>query len=174
MTGGTLSFHVSGGNPGGYILATDTQSSEMRLTAPAKFVAKALKNGGEISFNAREEVNPHGNWPSFGEITLEGAGESLVHDFFIGDLTSEWTHISAPLTASAWDVSDQDLWNRVLANVTGIIINVESGAQVSEAVGFDNFSVTAVPLPSAIWFLAPALFVLYRRRASTAANSDSH
>jgi hypothetical protein len=167
LSGGVLSFAATGGNPGGHLLADDTQGDNMVLTAPAKFLVP-LALGGAIRFDAREVENPDGNFPEFGRIFLASATHVATYDAFSGDLGPDWTTITAPLTASLWGLSESDFAS-LIGGLSVMTVIVESGDNVSEMVAIDNFSVDAahvVPLPFAAPMLPSALAALglMRRR----------
>ncbi|MEM1409208.1 MAG: hypothetical protein AAGG79_00510 [Pseudomonadota bacterium] len=169
LTGGILSFDPAGGNPGGGIIATDNQNSEMMLTLPSQFIVP-LQLGDSLSFDAREAANPDSNFGGFGELTIQGAGLTATLDLLAGDLTSDWTSFTADFTDSLWNVSGGTL-AQLLGGLTSITLNVESGSQVSEVVALDNFVLNAagidnpIPVPGAAFLFAPIAGFFAARQA---------
>ena len=148
--GGALTFEATGGNPGGYLKATDTTGGFMTLVAPPTYAGIAVANGGTLSFDFIEWQNPNSDNASAGIVTLTGGGLSASRDLIAGDPGNTWENYSAVLDATGWGVSDS-VWATILGELTGITIDVESGSQISEIIGFDNFAISVVPTdPSVI------------------------
>jgi hypothetical protein len=164
--GGTVLFVPAGGNPGGFLQQTDTQSSYMVVNAPAMFLGdlSAYLNG-TLSFDAKNisnsasDLKPPGPW--FGTVTMTGASGS-VSATLAGTVAGnpppdgQWHTYSAVLDTASWGAS----LGTVLANVTCIEVALEFNNVIVETAGFDNFRVSAVPEPSTAAFLTLGLGVL--------------
>ena len=168
LSGGTLSHQATGGNPDGYLRMTDTASTTMTLSAPNSFLGVPLKDGGTIGFDFRFFTAPGTPVTGGGTVTLFSGSASASRDLIPGNPINNWVNYSATLTAANWGVS-QSVWDGILANVTGITINVEARNGLSEQTGLDNFSVetAVIPLPAGLPLMAGALGLawgLSRRR----------
>lgn len=159
VSNGNPSFVPTGGNPDSYLSVFDANGLTMELRAPGKFL-RPLMVGGAISFEAIEEGNPYLDFSGFGIVTIEGAGDSVSADLFAGDLGDVWTTVSGALTGAQFGVSDAR-FAMIAANPTAIRVTIESGSEVSERVGFDNFAIdvvsAVVPLPAAAPMLIAGL-----------------
>ena len=107
------------------------------------------------------------DFESFGTIRITGSGGLIAqHDFVSGRPATSWTTYEAPLTAATWGVSEED-WLILLSDVTQIDVSLAAGAELS-ASGFDNFTVSSVPLPPTLILMFSAIFpiLLQGRRLS--------
>lgn len=141
-SGGNL-VYINDGNSGGFLRLDDTQNTEMSLSAPSKFLGDlSFFKDGILSFDATEFSNrPAGTFSSFGEVTLSSSADSITVDLAPepdAPIKDIWTTYSIKLSATEWGVSEAR-WEALLADITSININLESGAQIQESVGFDNF-----------------------------------
>ena len=147
----TTTWQTTGGNPGGFLRGVD-QPFTSYLLAPAAFL-------GDLSaFN--------GGYMSFDHIALDTAGESIAGlggtvEIYSGSQVASadlltpmtsWQTGSAPLTATAWGVS-QATWTSLLSNVTEIRVIVDSTLSGGNADGFDNFTIVT-PEPGTFLLLA--------------------
>ncbi len=75
---GTPTYHTSGGNPGGYVSATDQTDGETWFwSAPAKFLGnKSAAYGGVLRYDLRQDPND-AQYQDY-DVILEGAGLRLV------------------------------------------------------------------------------------------------
>jgi len=146
LSGGDAFWIGTGGNPGGYLQATDTVASLMTLTAPPAFTAAPLPVGGVLSFDFIELQNPDANFGSAGTVTIEGGGFGASRDLIPNDPGASWASYSAQLTAALWGVTDAT-WASILASPTALTIDIESGSQISEVVGIDNIAIHPAPIP---------------------------
>ncbi|MEO1041953.1 MAG: hypothetical protein AAFX52_06655 [Pseudomonadota bacterium] len=155
----TEDFILSGGDleqlPSGVLQATDTIGTEMMLTLPSKFIVP-LSIGDSLSFDARETKNPDGDFEGFGEVTISNGIDSLTKDFFTEDLMDEWVTVDVAFDGASWDTTDVILAG-ILSGLTSIVINVESGNDISEVVLIDNVILTtaAIPVPAAALLFGP-------------------
>lgn len=139
-TGGEISYASSGGNPGGFLQMRDSQNNNMTVVAPDKFIEAGLPNGGTIGFDFVELINPDGNWPDAGKITITGtSGAVAILDLIpADDPVGRWASYSATLDADVWGL-DEETWAELLSDVESLTLSMESGLQVSETTGLDNF-----------------------------------
>ena len=172
--GGSVTFVAVGGSPGGFLQQTDTANSYMLVAAPAALLGNlSAYVNGTLSFDAKNlsnsasDLNSPGPW--FGTVKITGAASS-VSGTLAGTSAGNpqpdglWHTYSATLNTATWGGS----LDAVLANVTGISVQLEFNNTISETAGFDNFRVTAVPEPSMAAFLALGISVLafVRKRAA--------
>lgn len=150
--GGGLTWTATGGNTGGYLQVADTSNDDFVIVAPAGVLGDwSALLGGKISFDARNINNDAADWPTFGEVTLNN---SVTIDLIAAGSPPPdglWHHYEVPLTTAVWGAGLPAL----LANVTGLTIRGEFHNGVSEVVGFDNITISAVPeLPAPALLLA--------------------
>ena len=168
---GALTHQSTGGNPGGHLRVDDTLMPNVfsYLEAPSKFLGNlSAYNKGTISFDAALLV-VLADFPSnaFGLVTISGGGDSASFDMAPNFLPTDWTSYAAPLDAATWGKTEMQ-WASILADVSTIRIDLEPIGGSNEVVGFDNFRISAVPLPTGIYLFGAALFALGifgRRRA---------
>ncbi|MFW6032168.1 MAG: hypothetical protein ACOCTI_02180 [Phycisphaeraceae bacterium] len=159
----TTYHEASGGNPGGYLRYHDHATGiTFRAGAPDKFLGDlGAYDGGTLSFDARLEYGSGRYLSGFGETTFRSSAGDVTLDLAPDDPVDQWQTWSAPLTASAWGVSEAQ-WDSVLADVTGLEIRLEA-IYGNEDVGLDN--VALVPEPATAMLLTGlALPLLWRRR----------
>ena len=197
----TLSYSPTGGKDpkAGYLIVKDGGSGASTLLAPQRFVDELNKveisNGGTLSFDYR--VQDFGGGIERGmDLKVElwiptglGLGQKLVYTFGKVDNWSntspwlEWQTFDIPLTADAWNISNEMLWQAVLESVTQIRLVVE--ATVNKA-GYrmDTVNVGGIyyvqgpgvevegpttpeiitPEPATLSLLGAAVLALWRRR----------
>lgn len=139
--GGGLTWTATGGNGGGYLQVADTSNDDFVIVAPASALGNwSALLGGTIGFDARNINSDAADWPTFGEVTLNGVTIDLIA---AGSPPPDglWHHYEVPLTTAVWGAGLPAL----LANVTSLTIRGEFHNGVSEVVGFDNITISAVP-----------------------------
>lgn len=131
----------SGGNPGGWIRLDDQTSGKMAVVAPRSFLGNLTRfDGGGLSFDARTVDSRGGSAHTcFGEIAITGAGRTVRTDAAPDREVpgAQWSTYRVPLTADTFGASP-DVWESILADVTGIAITIEAFASSSETMGLDN------------------------------------
>lgn len=124
-------FNAEGGNPGGYIDATDdVAGGTWYFRAPASWAGDAsAAYGGTLEFDlfVTDIASPF----SEPDVILEGGGLSLTFDV-PSDPGTAWTHFSVPLTESAGWIDSAtgaaptaDQFRSVLASLSGLEIRGE-------------------------------------------------
>ena len=176
--GGTSSWQPSGGNTGAYALAVDMFNGPPTLTAyaPSKFTGDlSAYNGGTFSFDSIL-LSGEGDFdPKFGRVKILSGSDSATLDLATSDPTASWMTYAAPLSATAWGVTES-LWSSILSDVTGLEITLESKKKSGEQMGLDNVQFeapAAVPEPGGIvtmgiGLLGLAIRARCRRRRSVA------
>lgn len=164
LTDGQLDYVATGGNGSGFINTIDTNSNDMVLHAPVAALGNWTQYlGGVLSFDALNVSRQDADWNGFGEITITSGSNSITLDIQPNlnqpPNDGQWHTFSTELSATVWG----NQLVSILSNVTSLTIKTEdhvSGSFPDEQVGFDNFSVTAVPEPSSYALLLAGLGVL--------------
>lgn len=161
LSDGTLTYVSSGGNTGGYVNTTDINSNDMALHAPTTALGNWTQYlGGTLSFDALNTSNQQADWNGFGLVTLSNGSLSVTLDLEPNlnepPANGLWKTYSAVLSNAVWGSN----LTSVLSNVTSVTVTTEDHVSSSfsdEQVGFDNFSVTAVPEPESYAMLLAGL-----------------
>ncbi|WP_428304440.1 PEP-CTERM sorting domain-containing protein [Lacipirellula sp.] len=150
-TGGDLAFVSTGGNPGGFLQQTDTDLSDMFVTAPASFLGdKSAFLNGTLSFDARQVGGNAEKYAAFGFVTLFNGGNAISADIAGANAPSnDWTTFSVNLNAVGFETTPEAV-AAVLSNVTMIMVTLESQIGVAETTGMDNFRMVSVPEPATL------------------------
>jgi alkaline phosphatase D len=143
------SYDPTGGNPGGAVYAVDAgRQMNWFWHAPPKFLGNRLgAYGGTLEFDIRiEPASPTG---SYADVILAGGGLSILIDAGPEPTTTQWTHYSVPLDASAdWrhghllgtHVTEEEI-RAVLKNLTVLLIRGEYVGFSNDKGYFDNVSI---------------------------------
>ena len=156
---GNVAWIETGGNPSGYLEATDTDGDWMWVYAPNKFFGDLSSfSGGTIGFDSKYTAANSNPVDRFGEISLTNGGTTITRDIVPDPLTATWETYEYSLGYSDWGFANEGSWQTFLGNITAIGVNLESHTSVVEVVGFDNFNIRngngpPVPEPSAILLL---------------------
>lgn len=149
--------HADGGNPGGYIEATDPSDQSFFFQAPGKFTGNlGAYYGGTLTYDQRSmdptDANPE--YRGDPDVVIGGGGVQLL---FLGEANpgSAWTGFSVGLTTAGWHVGSltgavptEDQFRAVLSNVSVLRIRGEMIYGVVETTSLDNVRLTAaVPEP---------------------------
>ncbi|MDT9000183.1 PEP-CTERM sorting domain-containing protein [Paucibacter sp. APW11] len=155
--GGALSHQASGGNGGGFLQIADSSSDDFLIVAPTALLGNwSSFLGGTLSFDARNINGDSPDWSPFGELTFSGAAGAVSLDMVSPNLPpadGQWHRYSVQLTVANFGAQ----LPAVLAQLNGLSIKGEYHNGVSEVLGFDNFSVSAVPEPSQALLLSLGL-----------------
>lgn len=147
IDGGDLLYRPTGGNLGGYLQTSDVSDADMRVVAPPSALGDwSAYLGGRLSFDALNGNGESPDWAPFGTIVITGAAGSVTLDIAADNqppADGAWHRYSVALDAATWGANLPS----VLGQVTGVTIETEFHAGVTEVAGFDNFAVTAVPEP---------------------------
>ncbi|HOY70628.1 MAG TPA: PEP-CTERM sorting domain-containing protein [Methylotenera sp.] len=148
LTDGDLTYVSSGGNSGGYLNTTDTNSNDMALHAPVSALGNwSAYLNGTLSFDALNSNNRLSDYNGFGTVTISSGAQSVSFDLSPSASNPPnnglWTSYSAVLSQAVWGSNLAS----VLSNVTSLTLSTENFVSSSfpdEQVGIDNISVTSV------------------------------
>lgn len=143
-----LAHAAAGGNPGGFMRATDPDALTMQCRAPVAFMGDLSSyDGGTISFDAIELGGAFVDIPIFGNITISDGVNTAALDIAAGGPVASWTPYSGAFDATTWGVAPAT-WSTLIANVTSMTLDLEYNSVVGgDDVGIDNFSLRAAPIP---------------------------
>ena len=178
-------FHLTGGNPGGYISTSDQDNGDLTFSAPAKFLGNVSGATG-LSYDLIYPVGAINYQPT--DVILMGNGETLLWksspDIMPGP---SWMSVNLDFIPSTeWHVGTSNGalataadFGNVLGNLSGLFIRGEYTTGLVETPGLDNVRLanvtTPVPAPSALAMVAIAgltvVTVRRTRRRSQATNS---
>ena len=163
---GALSYFGTGGNPGGHVRVTDIgvggPLGSGAIAGPAFLGDLSALDGGLLSVDLATFVGSGPTFAIFGTVRITGAGLEALFDLATtAPGSGSWESYSAPLSASAWGVSDAD-WAAILADVTEIAISTDA-FNGNDTIGIDNFSLAtvtnAIPEPRGLVLLLVGLLV---------------
>jgi hypothetical protein len=170
----------TGGNPGGFLYADNSETVVAQIVAPEKFEGDLRPcAGGTFHFDGRMlgigGTGYHGPGVDYGNLRITGGGSAgnMVVDLLPGGPpgntppTATWGSFSVPFTAASFGVS-QTQFEAILANVIEVRLGVEA-LFGNEVQGIDNVRLEGPPnLPAlsgtGTLALAGALGVLGARR----------
>ena len=151
-------FVASGGNPGGYLAATDANSdpgTQLRLISGGSFAGNRIANlNGSISFDLRHTAATSPPIVALADDDLN----LLFRSVGAPPNSSTWTSYSAPLNASATGWTFQAFGGGIspatpqnMADVLGSLLNIEifgdPGATAGATVHLDNVRLLEPPPP---------------------------
>lgn len=161
--GGLPVHQASGGNGGGFLAITDSTGGDFLAVAPAALGGnRSAWLGGSLVFDAINLSHEAPDWSGFGQVTLQGAGLTLVRDTIADNEPpddGQWHRYSVPLTVAVWGAE----LPTVLGALSGLAIKGEFHNGVSETVGLDNITLAPVPEPASAALLAAGLAGLLAR-----------
>lgn len=167
---GSLAYVATGGNPGGYISITDIGggSPGSGAFAPGKFLGDLSGfDSGLLSVDMASFAGGGTTFPFFGTVEITGAGDSAFFDLTVtAPPSNTWVTYSVSLDAAIWGKTELE-WAAILADVTLIAINTDA-FDGADTIGVDNFAISSVPVPAAVWLFGSGLIGLIglsRRKA---------
>jgi hypothetical protein len=142
-----VNWNASGGNPGGFISATDPSNFSFMFQAPSTQLGNYSQFlGGKLNFSLETDLSPDFANDSV-VIFRGGASSRTIVAAIIPQPNSTWTNYSISLQASGFHydnlsgamVSTAD-FSDVLGNLTDFLINAEYHAGIAETTGLDSVS----------------------------------
>jgi hypothetical protein len=158
---GTYELVSAGGNPGGYVRFIDKDSGAVgnaRMTAPSSFLGNySLLGQASFEWDAKSEVLTDGVGVV---IRMFGAnGELAEFRDPTAVVTSEWQGFTAPIEESSW-ILLSGTWDGLISNVTTLDLSLDIVPVLGQDGAVDNFTLTAVPVPPAVWLFGSGLLGL--------------
>lgn len=177
---GTLNWNAAGGNPGGFVSATDPSSGSFFFRAPISGVNYSAFNGGLLNFSL--QTDQPADYFADSVIVFQGGVSNLTIVAALGSQPGvSWTNYSLSLNAGAFrldNLSGSSVTAAQFAEVLGslnlFLIDGEFHDGVSETTGLDSVAfvasagVDAVPEPSVYGLAGVAMLAAVsalRRRA---------
>jgi hypothetical protein len=160
-----VNWNSSGGNPGGFISATDPSNFTFMFQAPSAQLGNYSQFlGGKLNFSLQTDLSP--DFADDSVIVFRGgASNRTIVSAITPQPNATWTNYSINLLAGEFHydnlgggiVSASDFAN-VLSGLSDFLINAEYHAGVAETTGLDSVSfvavATAVPEPSTYGMVA--------------------
>ena len=149
----TPTFHLTGGNPGGFISTVDQDNGDLTFAAPGKFLGNVSGATG-LSYDLIYPVGAINYQPT--NVILMGNGETLLWksnpDIVPGPA---WTNVNLDFTPSPeWHVGTSNGalataadFGNVLGNLSGLFIRGEFTTGLIETPGLDNVRLAGVSAP---------------------------
>jgi len=146
-------FHLAGGNPGGYISTTDQDNGDLAFSAPVKFLGNVSGATG-LSYDLIYPLGAINYQPT--DVILMGNGETLLWksnpDIVPGP---SWTSVNLDFFPSIdWRVGASNGalatgsdFSNVLGNLSGLFIRGEYTTALFETPGLDNVRLADVSAP---------------------------
>lgn len=169
------SFVAAGGDPGGFITATEGQIPGRAWVwdAPSSFGGDwSLAYGGTVNYSMKVDT-VLGSTDNVADLKLIGTSLTLVADAGAGP-GLDWTRYSVLLTPGVWHLDSLDgelataaQLSAVLANVVDLRIRGEYSPIAKDTGSLDSVFISAVPEPStwALWLAGiGAVGAVARRR----------
>ncbi len=162
----SMSWQLTDGNPGGYIRYDNNQGGDCGIYAPSTYMG----NWGNLGVN---ELSYEVNIFTTGSVYLVGHYQASISGpggeaSWLGpqpDPTTPWKNIIIPISEASWTVNSGS-WNAIMADVTNLRIEMAyyNNWGPFEITGIDNVSLSAVPIPGAVWLLGTGLVGLVAAR----------
>lgn len=152
----------SGGNPDGYVGFVDGGGpGNPGMFAPASYLGDYLTIGAsEFTWDAKVATTA-GEGVS---IYLSGPGGFATFDGSSFTTNTSFASYSAPIVETSWIVSS-GTWAALLADVTELRLSLDLHNGLNADGAVDNFTLKAVPEPSAILLVALSSLALFVRRS---------
>ncbi len=180
-------YHATGGNPGGYISATDDYGT-VAFFAPSKYLGNQLGDyGSNLTFDLRAELGNDGT--SYAGVFLFGNGQ-VISRAITPPGTSTYTSYTVGLTETGWNFYSSGgnqgttavtltQFRTVLSNLTGLAIQADwkTGSDLTDLdnVVLNGTAAVPTPEPASLFLLASGFtalaFTRYWRSKSSASAS---
>jgi hypothetical protein len=130
-----VTWHPTGGHPGGYISAIDPSTHCFFFDAPVAYLGdQSSRIGGSLQFSIRTDLN---NWEPGSVMLLVGnGGQVLLHSFAHPD-EDIWQVRTVPLNHIAFNTSEAT-FAAVMSNLEALRISGEFGAVIEETSDLDS------------------------------------
>ncbi|HDM78627.1 MAG TPA: hypothetical protein ENG51_19515 [Deltaproteobacteria bacterium] len=156
---GSITNPGSGGNPGGFLKATDPATGPNTWAiAPSKFLGdwRRYNNTGCVSFDM---IILSGGLPTTEKpnVYIAGPGGSAAC-FSATKASTAWKTFVFPINKNYWLLKSGS-WDNLLSNVTEFKIDLEQ-IQGREVTGIDNVALSQVPIPGSFWLFSAATISL--------------
>lgn len=166
-------YSATGGNPGGYISATDPSNLTFFFAAPAKFLGdQSLVYGGTLKYDIKvDPATPA--WTGDPDVVLVSTAGILVYDVgtqaadnpgtSFSTRTIGWTEVGWRVGSITGTAATKTQFQQVIADVDRLMIAGEFVASTPgvaasfETASLDNVMLTPVPEPSEALLMALGL-----------------
>ena len=164
--GGNLFVDLTGGNPGGFMVTTDTVGGGGGLLARAPGVMGDISNFESIQWDEYIYNNGSSTNRSTSVLLIGTDGTSYASSNEL-EAIAEWNTKYVQFDDSTnWTLkSGTATFEDLIVNLDGLFFQMEVSTQASgREAGIDNILINAVPIPGAVWLLGSGLSVLVAAR----------
>ncbi len=145
----SLSWRVTGGNPGGYIRNYDSGPTSGNIIAPSEFLGdwSSIEGSGELTWDFNM-FNPGVGRVGPLKAYIYGPGGQASFSSGSNPPVNAWITLTAPIEESSWYVSS-GTWSDLISNITELRLMIENVYSTGggETTGIDNVFLTTRTLP---------------------------